>query len=72
MGDLEDSIFKLNVPGKYSTWNKGQDGVEHCDSEEEKSVDDNALVVIAKVFFIVDYVASVNLWRTSRLCWTWN
>ena len=45
MGDLEDSIFKMNVPGRYSSWNRGENGVEHCDSEEEKSVDDNAYVI---------------------------
>lgn len=41
MGDLEDSVFKQNIPGKYSSWNRGQNERENLESDEEKSVDDN-------------------------------
>jgi hypothetical protein len=34
MGDIEESIFKSNVPGKYSTWK-----LEHDDRRTDNTAD---------------------------------
>jgi hypothetical protein len=46
MGDLEDRLFKKNIPGKYSLWDDEHEDCEHsdCDSHSSDSViDDNPM-----------------------------
>lgn len=38
-GDIEESVFQCNVPGKFSRWDRGDDEGNRVDSDVE--IDDN-------------------------------
>jgi hypothetical protein len=47
MGDLEETIFQRNVPGKYSTWESGERSDRRNDNEDT-TVDEKYFSCIIK------------------------
>jgi hypothetical protein len=42
MGDLEESMFKRNIPGKYSRWAEEGDDFRRGNNEDEEDNDNEA------------------------------